>query len=60
MLLAEELFACGCELLISITSSGQITPLGKPPYFILIDRALRDEGASYHYLPPSEFRMRYS
>lgn len=55
VLLAEELFACGCELLISITSSGQITALGEPPYFILIDRALRDEGTSYHYLPPSEF-----
>src|SRR5262249_46952339 len=23
--------------------------------FILIDRALRDEGTSYHYLPPGEF-----
>jgi len=55
VLLAEELFACGCELLISITSSGQITSLGEPPYFILIDRALRDEGTSYHYLPPSDF-----
>ena len=55
VLLAEELFAYGCELLISITSSGQITPLGEPPYFILIDRALRDEGTSYHYLPPDEF-----
>jgi uridine phosphorylase len=55
VLLAEELFACGCELLISVTSSGQITALGEPPYFILIDRALRDEGTSYHYLPPSDF-----
>ena len=54
-LLAEELFACGCELLISITSAGQITPAQQPPYFILIDRALRDEGTSYHYLPPSEW-----
>src|SRR5205823_6775961 len=26
-----------------------------PPYFMLIDRALRDEGTSYHYLPPEEF-----
>jgi uridine phosphorylase len=26
-----------------------------PPYFIVIDRALRDEGTSYHYLPPSPF-----
>jgi uridine phosphorylase len=55
VLIAEELFASGCELLVSITSSGQITALGEPPYFILIDRALRDEGTSYHYLPPSDF-----
>ena len=27
------------------------------PYFILIDRALRDEGTSYHYLPPSRFSV---
>lgn len=55
VLIAEEMFASGCQLLISITSSGQITPAGTPPYFILIDRALRDEGTSYHYLPPSRF-----
>lgn len=55
VLVAEQMFASGCELLVSITSSGQITPLGAPPYFILIERALRDEGTSYHYQPPSEF-----
>lgn len=55
VLVAEQLFATGCGLLLSITSSGQITPLGPPPYFILIDRALRDEGTSYHYLPPSDW-----
>ncbi len=55
VLVAEQLFASGCRLLISITSSGQITPLGAPPYFILIERALRDEGTSYHYLPPSDY-----
>lgn len=55
VLVAEELFASGCELLISVTSSGQIVPKGDPPYFILIDRALRDEGTSYHYLPPSNY-----
>jgi uridine phosphorylase len=26
-----------------------------PPYFVVIDRALRDEGTSYHYAAPSEF-----
>jgi purine-nucleoside phosphorylase len=49
------MFASGCRLLISVTSSGQITPQGAPPYFILIDRAWRDEGTSYHYLPPSDW-----
>jgi uridine phosphorylase len=55
VLVAEELFASGCRLLISITSAGQITPVSQPPYFVLIDRALRDEGTSYHYLPTSPF-----
>ena len=55
VLLAEELFASGCHLLISITSAGQITPAGKLPYFVVIDRALRDEGTSYHYAKPSEY-----
>lgn len=55
VLLAEQMFASGCRFLVSVTSSGQITPVGEPPYFILIDRALRDEGTSYHYLPPSRF-----
>lgn len=53
VLVAEELFASGCELLLSVTSSGQIDPALSPPCFILIDRALRDEGTSYHYLPPA-------
>lgn len=55
VLVAEELFASGCELLISVTSSGQIAPLQTPPYFVLIERALRDEGTSYHYQPPSDW-----
>ncbi|MFX8805412.1 hypothetical protein ABTM67_19715, partial [Acinetobacter baumannii] len=49
------LFASGCRLLISLTSSGQIVASGPPPYFIIIDRALRDEGTSYHYARPSEY-----
>jgi uridine phosphorylase len=55
VLIAEQLFATGCRLLISITSSGQLRELRRPPYFVLIDKALRDEGTSYHYLPPAEF-----
>jgi uridine phosphorylase len=55
VLVAEQMFASGCRLLISVTSSGQITDAGPTPYFILIDRALRDEGTSLHYCPPSAF-----
>jgi uridine phosphorylase len=55
VLVAEQLFASGCRLLISMTSAGQIAQVRPPPYFVLIDRALRDEGTSYHYLPPADF-----
>jgi len=53
VLVAEELFASGCQFLISVTSAGRLTAPG--PCFVLIDRALRDEGTSYHYLPAAEF-----
>ena len=55
VLVAEELFACGCRFLLSLTSAGQIVPAGAPPYFVVIERAMRDEGTSYHYMAPSEF-----
>ena len=55
VLVAEQLFASGCGLLVSVTSAGQIVESGPTPYFVLIDRALRDEGTSYHYLAPSAF-----
>ena len=53
--MAEELFESGCKLLISITSAGQIVPAGPLPYFVLVERALRDEGTSYHYLAPARY-----
>lgn len=55
VLVAEEMFASGCELLVSITSAGQLIALRPPPYFLLIEKALRDEGTSHHYLPPAEY-----
>jgi uridine phosphorylase len=55
VLVAEELHASGCRLLVSVTSAGRVEPLGEPPYFVLIERAWRDEGTSLHYLPPSEW-----
>ncbi len=60
VLVAEQLFASGCGLLVSVTSAGRLAPDAgnpgvAPPAFMLIERALRDEGTSYHYLPPSSF-----
>jgi uridine phosphorylase len=55
VLVVEELFASGCELVISMTSAGQIVGVRQPPYFVLIEKALRDEGTSYHYRPPAAY-----
>lgn len=55
VLVAEQLAASGCELLVSVTSAGQISDSGSLPYFVLIDRALRDEGTSVHYVAPAQW-----
>jgi uridine phosphorylase len=57
VLVAEELAASGAELVISISSAGQIIPLARPPYFVLIEKAWRDEGTSLHYQPPGEWSL---
>jgi uridine phosphorylase len=53
VLVAEQLHASGAELVVSITSAGQLVAQAEPPYFVLIEAALRDEGTSAHYLPPA-------
>lgn len=55
VLVAEQMFASGCRLLVSVTSAGQLAPVRAPPYFVPIERALRDEGTSYHYAAPAPF-----
>ncbi len=55
VLVAEELVASGCRLIVSVTSAGRIAPLAPPPYFVVVDQAWRDEGTSIHYQPPSEW-----
>ena len=54
VLVSEELFASGCQLLISVTSAGIINPPKNNSRFILIEQTIRDEGTSCHYLPPEE------
>ena len=55
VLVAEELFASGCEALVTMTSAGLIGAEAKPPFFVVIDRALRDEGTSHHYVSESRY-----
>jgi purine-nucleoside phosphorylase len=60
VLIAEQMFASGCRLLLSVTSAGRIGPdLPAQAFFVLIERALRDEGTSYHYAP-SDQRFAYA
>lgn len=54
VLIAEQAFVSGCKYLISITSAGTIQPPKNNEQFLLIEQALRDEGTSFHYLPPDQ------
>lgn len=49
---AENLIAAGAEVLCIVGGSAGLQRSIKPTDVILADRAIRDEGASYHYLPP--------
>ena len=54
VLVAEQLFVSGCEFLVSVTSAGIINEPESAKRFALITEAIRDEGTSYHYIPPEE------
>lgn len=51
VLVAEEMFASGCKLLLSLTSAGKISERPDLLRFLVISKALRDEGTSDHYVP---------
>jgi uridine phosphorylase len=53
--LAEEFVAMGVKCMILMTWGGLLQPDLKPGDIIVIDRAIRDEGTSYHYLPPAKY-----
>ena len=54
VLVAEQLFVSECRLLVSVTSAGIINQSDNGKRFALITSAIRDEGTSYHYLPPEK------
>jgi hypothetical protein len=62
VLIAEELFASNCQLLVSITSAGQITPAGQTPYFVAMisirETRGRAVGASFSSAASNEAQIR--
>jgi uridine phosphorylase len=53
--LAEEFAAMGVRRMVLMTWGGLLQPDLKAGDIVVVDRAIRDEGASYHYLPPGKF-----
>ncbi len=53
VLVAEQLIASGCRHIIGYSSSGAISEQLALPCLVVPERAVRDEGTSYHYLPPT-------
>ncbi len=49
----EELIAFGVQRFVSIGLAGGLQSDLHPGDIVIADRALRDEGTSYHYLPPA-------
>src|SRR5215217_646974 len=55
MELAEELAVMGAKRMILMTWGGTLQKDSKPGDIVVCNRAIRDEGASYHYLPPTKY-----
>lgn len=55
MELAEELAVMGAKKMILMTWGGILQENLKPGDIVVCNRAIRDEGASHHYLPPAKY-----
>ena len=53
VLIAEQLNAAGVRLTVGLTSAGRIASDLPLPCLVVATNAVRDEGTSFHYLPPS-------
>jgi uridine phosphorylase len=52
--LADEMMAWGVKNLVIMSLAGGLQPDLAPGSIVIADRAIRDEGTSYHYLPPAK------
>lgn len=50
VLVAEQLAACGARVILGLTSAGRVSPEFPIPGVVVVNRAIRDEGTSYHYI----------
>lgn len=48
----EEAVACGAKTIFEVGLSGGLQAFMKPADMVVVTEAIRDEGTSYHYLPP--------
>ena len=54
VLIAEQMRVSGAHVILGLTSAGRVSPSMPLPGLVVVTRAIRDEGTSYHYLPPAE------
>jgi uridine phosphorylase len=54
VLVAEQLAVCGVRIVVRLTSAGRVGSRLAVPGVVIVERAIRDEGTSYHYLPAGE------
>lgn len=55
VLVSEQLVACGCRHIIGYSSAGAVSDQLPLPCLVVPDRAVRDEGTSYHYAKPGRW-----
>ena len=54
VLVAEQMAAAGARLALGLTSAGGVSSKMPVPGLVAVTSAIRDEGTSLHYLPPSK------
>lgn len=54
VLIAEQMAISGAKIVLGLTSAGRLNSALQIPSLVVATSAIRDEGTSYHYLPPAE------
>ncbi len=52
ILICEQLIAAGARAIIAAGAAGSLQPSAPIGTFVVPERAIREEGTSYHYVPP--------